>query len=156
VVGRIERWHGRRAARPEQEILPAPEDSGGATLRGRIKNVICDRGYGFIAAEDGRDYFFHINALEPGLEFDQLQPDLTVSFEVKSGPMRGRAGAARLVRRDLAADEAAPAPHSAESDGEALQGPPTLGASGEAGEPEPPLADSAAGPAPTEMEESRS
>ena len=70
------------------------------SLRGRIKNVIWDRGYGFIAAEDGRDYFFHINALEPGLEFDQLQPDLTVSFEVKSGPARGRAGAARLVRRD--------------------------------------------------------
>jgi cold shock CspA family protein len=156
VVGRIERWHGRRAARPEQKILPAPEDSGGATLHGRIKNVIWDRGYGFIAAEDGRDYFFRINALEPGLEFDRLQPDLTVSFEVKSGPMRGRASAARLVRRDLAANEAAPAPHPAESDGEAPQELPARGASGEGEDPESPLADSAAGPAPTEMEESRS
>jgi cold shock CspA family protein len=156
VVGRIERWHGRRAARSEQEILPAPEDSGGATLRGRIKNVIWDRGYGFIAAEDGRDYFFHINALEPGLEFDQLQPDLTVSFEVKCGPMRGRAGAARLVRRDLAADEVAPAPHPAESDGEAPQEPATGGALSGAGDPHPPLTDTAAGPAPTELEESRS
>ena len=86
------------------------------------------------------------------LEFDQLQPDLMVSFEVKSGPMRGRAGAARLVRRDLAADEAAPASHPEESDGEASQEPP----SGEGGDFEPPLADTAAGPAPAELEDSRS
>ena len=62
--------------------------------------MIRDRGYGFIAADDGRDYFFHVNALEAGLEFDELQPDLAVSFEVKSGPVRGRAGAAASVRRD--------------------------------------------------------
>jgi cold shock CspA family protein len=154
VGGRTERWHGRRAPRPEQDSLPASEGRSGASLRGRIKNVIWDRGYGFIAAEDGRDYFFHINALEPGLEFDQLEPDLTVSFEVKSGPMRGRAGAARLVRRDLAADEP-PAPHPAESDGEALQEP-FMGGASEGGDSEPPLADAAPEPAPKELEESRS
>jgi cold shock CspA family protein len=155
VAGRIERWRGRRTPRPEEDSLPALEDSGAASLRGRIKNVIWDRGYGFIAAEDGRDYFFQINALEPGLEFDQLQPNLTVSFEVKSGPMRGRAGAARLVRRDLGADEAAPAPPAAESDGEAPQESPTGGQSGE-GEAEPPLADTAVELAQPELEESRS
>jgi cold shock CspA family protein len=154
VSGRIERSHGRRAPQPEQDGLPASEDSGGASLRGRIKNVIWDRGYGFIAAEDGRDYFFHINALEPGLEFDQLQPDLTVSFEVKSGPMRGRAGAARVVRRDLAADEA-PAPRAVEGDGGNL--PESLtGEALAAGDVEAPLADAAPEPAPTALEESRS
>jgi cold shock CspA family protein len=156
VAGRIERWHGRRAPRPEQNSGPAAEESGGASLRGRIKNVIWERGYGFIAAEDGRDYFFHINALEPGLEFDQLQPDLTVSFEIKSGPMRGRAGAARLVRRDLAADQPAPSSHAGESDGETPQEPPAGGASGAGGEAEPPLADTAAGLSQPELEESRS
>ncbi len=156
VAGRIKRWHGRRAARPEQDSQPAPEDSGGASLRGRIKNVIWDRGYGFIAAEDGRDYFFHINALEPGLEFEQLEPDLRVSFEVKSGPMRGRAGAARLVCRDLAAGEAAPAPYPAEGDEEAPREPAGGGALVKTEEAEPPPADTAAGPAPTELEESRS
>jgi cold shock CspA family protein len=88
---------------------PALDEGAGLSLRGRIKNVSWDRGYGFIAAEDGRDYFFHINALEAGLEFDELQPDLSVSFEVKSGPARGRAGAARVVRRDVDAPGAAPA-----------------------------------------------
>jgi cold shock CspA family protein len=107
VSGRIEKGRGRRPARPGEDALPA-EEEGGVCLRGRIKNVIWDRGYGFIAAEDGRDYFFHVNALEAGLEFDELQPDLAVTFEVKSGPVRGRAGAARLVRPDLRA-AAAPA-----------------------------------------------
>jgi cold shock CspA family protein len=113
LVGRIEKWRGRRPARAEEDDAATSEDGAGLSLRGRIKNVIWDRGYGFIAAEDGRDYFFHVNALEPGLEFDQLQPDLSVSFEVKSGPARGRAGAARLVRRDLGApDEVALLPPS--------------------------------------------
>ena len=49
------------------------------------------------------DYFFHINALEPGLEFEQLEPDLTVSFEVKSGP--ARAAPARRVSSAARAGE---------------------------------------------------
>jgi cold shock CspA family protein len=134
VVGRIEKWRGRRPSRPEEDSAPALEDSAGPSLRGRIKNIIWDRGYGFIAAEDGRDYFFHVNALEPGLEFDELQPDLTVSFEVKSGPLRGRAGAARLVRRDVSADATA-APYPAASDTEAPQEPSTPGESGRAQRP---------------------
>ena len=119
VIGRIESWRGRRPGRPGEDTLVAEEEVG-ASLRGRIKNVIRDRGYGFIAADDGRDYFFHVNALEAGLEFDELQPDLAVSFEVKSGPVRGRAGAARLVRRDPGDDGSlAREPEAAESGAEA-------------------------------------
>ena len=140
VVGRIERWRGRRPPRPEQDGPPALEDSAGLSLRGRIKNVIWDRGYGFIAADDGRDYFFHVNALEPGLEFDELQQNLMVSFEVKSGPMRGRAGAARLVRRGPGAGEATITPH-AESDSEAPRELPPAEAAGEQDEPAPPQED---------------
>ena len=66
VVGRIERWRGRRTSRSDQDSPSASENDAGPSLRGRIKNVIWERGYGFIAGEDGRDYFFHINALEPG------------------------------------------------------------------------------------------
>lgn len=114
-------------------------------MRGRINNVIWDRGYGFIAADDGRDYFFHINALEGGLEFDELQPDMAVSFEVKSGPMRGRAGAARVVRRDAVAGDAAPPPAAEDSGLEALppeQAPFKEGPSG----PPPGLPDEAQAP----------
>jgi cold shock CspA family protein len=114
LLGRIEKGRGRR--RPGDDDASPAEHETGTSLRGRIKNIIWDRGYGFIAADDGRDYFFHVNALETGLAFDELQPDLAVSFEVKSGPVRGRAGAARLVRRDLDPDEPAPAPEPAAGD----------------------------------------
>jgi cold shock CspA family protein len=117
LIGRIEKRRGRRTSRPWDDAGP-PSDGEAGSLRGRIKNVIWDRGYGFIAADDGRDYFFHVNALEAGLEFDELQPDLAVSFEVKSGPIGGRAGAARLVRRAVAARDRAPAEAEA-SDAEA-------------------------------------
>jgi cold shock CspA family protein/uncharacterized LabA/DUF88 family protein len=139
VIGRIEKWRGRRPGRPGEDSPPAEEEVG-ASLRGRIKNVIWDRGYGFIAADDGRDYFFHVNALEAGLEFDELQPDLAVSFEVKSGPVRGRAGAARLVRRDPVHGSPARAPEAAESDAQAaLPDQPITEAAGAVGvfEPEP-------------------
>jgi cold shock CspA family protein len=138
VVGRIERWRGRRPPQPEDDSQPALENNAGSSLRGRIKNVIWERGYGFIAADDGRDYFFHVNALEPGLEFEELQPNLTVSFEVKSGPMRGRAGAARLVRRDLSAGDTTPAPRSAERTGEVPPHSLAGGATKERGDSEPP------------------
>jgi cold shock CspA family protein len=152
VVGRIEKWRGRRAPRAEEETSPALEDSAGLSLRGRIKNVIWDRGYGFIAADDGRDYFFHINALEPGLEFDELQPNLTVSFEVKSGPMRGRAGAARLVRRDIGAGDAAPAPQPVADEEEALPEQATADEPKERDDAEPPLQDDELRPAETDAE----
>jgi cold shock CspA family protein len=139
VLGRVERWRGRRPPRPEDDSAPALEDSAGSSLRGRIKNVIWERGYGFIAADDGRDYFFHVNALEAGLEFEELQPNLTVSFEVKSGPMRGRAGAARVVRRDIRAGEATPAPPAAERESEIPAEPLRVGESHERGDTEAPV-----------------
>ena len=151
VIGRIERWRGRRPPRPEEDSPPALDDNAGPSLRGRIKNFIWERGYGFIAADDGRDYFFHVNALEPGLEFDELQPDLTVSFEVKSGPMRGRAGAARLVRRDLSGDIES-APHPVDSDMEAAQEPPTSDELGEPSDSDAPLEADELRPAETDAE----
>jgi cold shock CspA family protein len=137
VIGRLERWRGRRPLRPEDDSASALEDSAGSSLRGRIKNVIWDRGYGFIAADDGRDYFFHVNALEPGLAFEELQPNLTVSFEVKSGPMRGRAGAARVVRRAPGEGDVLPAPLSAESGDEGQEEPATAAVAGEPDDFEP-------------------
>jgi len=157
VIGRIEKWRGRRTPRVGEEV-GAAEEEGGVSLRGRIKNVIWDRGYGFIAADDGRDYFFHVNALEAGLEFDELQPDLAVSFEVKSGPVRGRAGAARLVRRDVQVDEApSQVAEAAESDIEApLPDEPMADRADDEEEIEPAPDDEAWAPAEADREEDRS
>ncbi len=104
LLNRIDRWRDRtRTPRPEDR---PSEEGAGRVLHGRVKNIISDRGYGFIAAEDPEDYFFHANALEPGLSFDDLQPEDAVVFEVKADPTPFRAGAARLVRSDQATGEA--------------------------------------------------
>ena len=37
---------------------------------GTIKRIVADRGFGFIAAEDEKEYFFHRGGLDSSLEFD--------------------------------------------------------------------------------------
>jgi CspA family cold shock protein len=58
---------------------------------GTIKKVVSDRGFGFIAAEDGKEYFFHRGALQPSLDFDRLSGGERVSFEVEASPKGPRA-----------------------------------------------------------------
>ena len=59
---------------------------------GTIKKVVSDRGFGFIAAEDGKEYFFHRDGLDRSLEFDRLVGGEKVNFEVESSPRGPRAG----------------------------------------------------------------
>ena len=39
---------------------------------GTVKKVVADRGFGFITAEDGKEYFFHRGAVQAPLDFDRL------------------------------------------------------------------------------------
>jgi cold shock CspA family protein len=63
-----------------------------------IKKKVSERGFGFIHADDGQDYFFHLTDLQTGLEFDDLGEGLSVDFEVKKEPSYDKAGAAQNVR----------------------------------------------------------
>ncbi len=58
---------------------------------GTIKKVVSDRGFGFITAEDGKDYFFHRDGLGASLDFDRLTGGESVSFDVEAGPKGDRA-----------------------------------------------------------------
>jgi CspA family cold shock protein len=58
---------------------------------GTIKKVVSDRGFGFIAAEDGKDYFFHRDGLNPSLDFDRLVGGERVSFDIEQNPKGPRA-----------------------------------------------------------------
>jgi CspA family cold shock protein len=58
---------------------------------GTVKKVISDRGFGFITADDGKDYFFHRGALEGGMDFDRLIGGEKVDFEVEASPKGPRA-----------------------------------------------------------------
>ena len=58
---------------------------------GTVKMVATDRGYGFVTADDGRDYFFHRSAVEPPLQFETIRGGDKVRFEVESDPKGPRA-----------------------------------------------------------------
>ena len=65
---------------------------------GTIKKVVADRGFGFIAAEDSKEYFFHRGGLDSSLDFDRLVGGERVEFEIEDepqGPAR-HPGARRL------------------------------------------------------------
>jgi len=68
-------------------------------LVGVVKKKMTERGYGFIHADDGRDYFFHCTDLQTGLEFDGIQEGQHVNFVIKKAAGSGKAGAAQNVRR---------------------------------------------------------
>ncbi|MCK5474964.1 MAG: cold shock domain-containing protein [Candidatus Pacebacteria bacterium] len=54
-------------------------------MNGSIKKLT-DKGYGFIAQDDGgKDLFFHSNELN-GVAYDQLKEGDAVSFEVTESP----------------------------------------------------------------------
>ena len=58
---------------------------------GTIKKVVADRGFGFITADDAKEYFFHRNALDTSLTFERLAGGEKVQFEVEDGPKGPRA-----------------------------------------------------------------
>jgi cold shock CspA family protein len=81
----------------------------GDTLMGTVKSIKPDKLYGFIAANGGADYFFHMTDLV-GVEFSELYFGLPVSFEVKKLPAFGKAGAAQNVHPQLVMATPAGAP----------------------------------------------
>ena len=58
---------------------------------GTVKKIVADRGFGFITAEDGKDYFFHRGELDPSMDFDRLIGGERVQFEVEASPKGPRA-----------------------------------------------------------------
>lgn len=58
---------------------------GMATINGTIKRLVSDKGFGFIAADDGNEYFFHQSACT-GTRFDDLREGQAVTFERGQGP----------------------------------------------------------------------
>jgi CspA family cold shock protein len=55
-----------------------------ASMNGTIKRLVSDKGFGFIAAGDGTEYFFHQSACAQ-TAFDQLREGQAVTFDVGHG-----------------------------------------------------------------------
>ena len=61
-----------------------------APVSGTIKRIVSDKGFGFVAAADGTEYFFH-NSGVVGTRFDELREGQAVTFEKGQGPKGPRA-----------------------------------------------------------------
>lgn len=60
---------------------------------GTIKRLVRDRGFGFVAAPDGREFFFHRSALTQGaLIFETLEEGQAVTFDEEPSAKDPRAG----------------------------------------------------------------
>ena len=57
---------------------------------GTVKKVVAEKGFGFIVAEDGKEYFFHHSAVQSG-GFDNLRGGEKVTFDIGQGPKGPRA-----------------------------------------------------------------
>jgi len=66
-------------------------------LKGKIKRLIRDRGFGFITAEDGSEVFFHRSALTD-VNFDTLEEDDKVEFDLERGRRGPRAVNVRTIK----------------------------------------------------------
>jgi len=58
---------------------------------GTVKKIVADRGFGFITAEDEKEYFFHRSAVDSSLDFDRLVGGEKVEFQIEQSPKGPRA-----------------------------------------------------------------
>jgi len=66
------------------------------SMTGTIKRLVSDKGFGFVAAGDGNEYFFHQSACN-GVRFDELREGQSVSFAKGQGPKGPRAENVQLA-----------------------------------------------------------
>lgn len=64
---------------------------------GTVKKVVADRGFGFITAEDAKEYFFHRSALDSSLDFDRMTGGERVEFDIEQSPKGPRAARVRAA-----------------------------------------------------------
>ena len=64
---------------------------------GTIKRLVPERGFGFITADDTKEYFFHRSSLDESLDFDRLRGGEKVEFTIEANPKGPRAARVRAA-----------------------------------------------------------
>jgi cold shock CspA family protein len=75
--------------------MPVREVREVSVTSGTISKIVADRGFGFIMAEDSKEYFFHRGGLDASLDFDRLVGGERVQFEIEANPKGPRAAQVR-------------------------------------------------------------
>lgn len=65
-------------------------------MKGTVKRLIRDRGFGFITAEDGTEVFFHRSSLVEA-DFDAMEEGAGVEFDLESGDKGPRAANVKVA-----------------------------------------------------------
>ena len=76
-------------------------------MKGNVKFFDTTKGFGFIAAEDGKEYFVHQSALPPGMTLNEND---AVEFDVVEGDRGLKAENVRKAEEGSAPDSASPWP----------------------------------------------
>jgi CspA family cold shock protein len=89
---------GRGRGRPKARRGAAPGRAvpSGPKVKGRIKKLVRDRGFGFVRGDDGKEVFFHRSGLGP-TDYDSLSEGDVVEYVVQEGPRGARAENVRAV-----------------------------------------------------------
>jgi CspA family cold shock protein len=66
-------------------------------VTGTISRLLLEKGFGFIAGEDGQEYFMHRTALKDGSIFEQVREGQPVTFDSGKGEKGLRAENVRLA-----------------------------------------------------------
>ena len=90
-------WHPS-ASRPARARPRQMDDKeiGMAPMTGTIKRLVSAKGFGFILASDGNEYFFH-NSACADTRFDDLREGQAVTFERGQGPKGPRGENVRVA-----------------------------------------------------------
>jgi len=67
-----------------------------ASMNGTIKRLVSEKGFGFILAGNGSEYFFHNSACQQ-TAFDDLREGQAVTFDTGQGPKGPRGENVRLA-----------------------------------------------------------
>jgi len=84
-------------------------------MQGTVTTLVAERGFGFIAADNGQDVFFHRSALI-GTDFDDIAEGSRLEFEIKAhaegdeDDERPRAIDVRLAPDEVPAPDHTPLP----------------------------------------------
>ena len=85
------RGRGRRRQRRGGPAMPS-----GPRVKGRIKKLVRDRGFGFVRGDDGKEVFFHRSGLG-ATDYDSLSEGDVVEYVVQEGPRGARAENVRAI-----------------------------------------------------------
>ena len=88
------RGRGRRGA--ATRTVPS-----GPKVKGKIKKLVRDRGFGFVRGDDGKEVFFHRSGLG-ATDYDSLSEGDIVEYVVQEGPRGARAENVRAISEEAA------------------------------------------------------